>query len=79
MDSNNIAVILKYNLSLIYMVLSFFSKQSYDKTFFDRFNSRHELRYFDAPLNEQTAKLSIGSQAVCVFVNDKITEGIISN
>ena len=59
------------------MVLSFFSTQSYDKTFFDRFNSRHELRYFDAPLNEQTAKLSVGSQAVCVFVNDKITEGVI--
>lgn len=59
------------------MTISFFSTQSYDKTYFDRSNSRHELRYFEASLNEQTAKLSIGSQAVCVFVNDKITEGVI--
>lgn len=59
------------------MTISFFSTQSYDKDFFNRLNSQHELRYFDASLNEQTAKLALGSQAVCVFVNDKITEGVI--
>jgi D-lactate dehydrogenase len=59
------------------MTISFFSTQSYDKEFFNRFNSQHEMRYFEAPLNEQTAKLAHGSQAVCVFVNDKITEGVV--
>ncbi len=59
------------------MIISFFSTQSYDKEYFDRFNRRHEIRYFDASLNEQTAKLTSGSQAVCVFVNDKITEGVV--
>jgi D-lactate dehydrogenase len=59
------------------MVISFFSTQSYDKEFFNRFNSRHELHYFDTSLNEDTAKLAKGSQAVCVFVNDKITEGVV--
>lgn len=59
------------------MTISFFSTQSYDKAFFNRLNSQYELRYFEAPLNEQTAKLANGSQAVCVFVNDKITEGVV--
>ena len=59
------------------MIISFFSTQSYDREYFDRFNGRHEIRYFDASLNEQTAKLTSGSQAVCAFVNDKITDGVI--
>lgn len=59
------------------MIISFFSTQSYDREYFDRFNRRHEIRYFDASLNEQTVKLTSGSQAVCVFVNDKITEGVV--
>jgi D-lactate dehydrogenase len=59
------------------MTISFFSTQSYDKEFFNRFNSHHEIRYFEASLTEQTAKLALGSQAVCVFVNDKITEGVV--
>jgi D-lactate dehydrogenase len=59
------------------MIISFFSTQSYDKTFFDRHNKSNELRYFEVSLTEQTAALAKGSQAVCVFVNDKITEGVI--
>jgi D-lactate dehydrogenase len=59
------------------MIVSFFSTQSYDKTFFDRHNKMNEIRYFEVALTEQTAALAKGSQAVCVFVNDKITEGVI--
>lgn len=59
------------------MIISFFSTQSYDKTFFDRHNKSNEIRYFDVSITEQTAVLAKGSQAVCVFVNDKITEGVI--
>ena len=59
------------------MIISFFSTHSYDRDFFNRFNSRHEIRYFEASLTELTAKLAHGSQAVCVFVNDKITEEVI--
>jgi D-lactate dehydrogenase len=59
------------------MIVSFFSTQSYDKTFFDRHNKSNEIRYFEVSLTEQTAALAKGSQAVCVFVNDKITEGVI--
>jgi D-lactate dehydrogenase len=59
------------------MIISFFSTQSYDKTYFDRHNKSNEIRYFEVSLTEQTAALAKGSQAVCVFVNDKITEGVI--
>jgi D-lactate dehydrogenase len=59
------------------MIVSFFSTQSYDKTYFDRHNKSNEIRYFDVSITEQTAVLAKGSQAVCVFVNDKITEGVI--
>jgi D-lactate dehydrogenase len=59
------------------MVISFFSTQSYDKIFFDRHNKSNEIRYFEVSLTEQTSALAKGSQAVCVFVNDKITEGVI--
>jgi D-lactate dehydrogenase len=59
------------------MIVSFFSTQSYDKIFFDRHNKSNEIRYFEVSLTEQTAALAKGSRAVCVFVNDKITEGVI--
>ena len=59
------------------MIISFFSTQSYDKTFFDRHNKSNEIRYFEVSLTEQTSALAKGSQAVCVFVNDKITEGVV--
>ena len=59
------------------MIISFFSTQSYDRQFFDKYNKTNELRYFEVSLNEQTTALANGSQAVCAFVNDKITEGVI--
>ena len=59
------------------MIISFFSTQSYDRKFFDKYNKTNELRYFEVSLNEQTTALANGSQAVCAFVNDKITEGVI--
>jgi D-lactate dehydrogenase len=59
------------------MVITFFSTQSYDKTYFNRHNQHHDIRYCEASLNEQTVALAQGSQAVCAFVNDKITEGVI--
>ncbi len=65
------------------MKVAFFSTKSYDKEYFSRFNheNRHELTFFEVPLNSQTASLTAGFDAVCVFVNDKIddkTIGIIS-
>ncbi len=59
------------------MTISFFSTQSYDKTYFNKYNQNNELRYFEVALSEQTVALANGSQAICAFVNDKITEGVI--
>ena len=54
------------------MRIAFFSTQLYDRQFFNRFNDLHEIVYLDAPLNAQTAALAAGTDAVCVFVNDKL-------
>jgi D-lactate dehydrogenase len=59
------------------MIISFFSTHDFDKVYFDRFNTQHDIRYFETALTEQTAKLAKGSQVVCCFVNDKITEGVV--
>lgn len=60
------------------MKLVFFSAQPYDKSFFTQFNqNKHELVFIDIPLSEQTAELAAGADAVCVFVNDKVTADVI--
>lgn len=60
------------------MKIAFFSTKSYDREFFDKYVSAHEIIYFDAPLNEQTANLAAGCNAVCVFVNDKLNADIMA-
>ena len=40
--------------------------------------SRHELRFFEPHLNEETVGLATGSQAVCVFVNDQVNAAVIA-
>jgi D-lactate dehydrogenase len=52
------------------MTITFYAAKSYDKIYFDRFNTGHEIRYTEAPLNAQTTGLAAGSDAVCLFVND---------
>ena len=59
------------------MKIAFFSTQSYDRLFFNRFNTVHEIVYFKAPLDEQTVNLAAGCTAICVFVNDKINATVI--
>jgi len=59
------------------MKIAFFSTKIYDREFFDRYITTHEIIYFEAPLNEQTVNLAAGCKAICVFVNDKITATVI--
>lgn len=61
------------------MKVAVFSTKSYDREYFDRFNdtARHQLTYFDAPLNVNTVTLTQGFDAVCIFVNDKIDKAAI--
>ncbi len=60
------------------MKIAFFSAKSYDREFFNRFNTTHEIIYFEAPLNEQTVNLAHGCNAICVFVNDKLNAMVIA-
>lgn len=59
------------------MKIAFFSTQSYDKAYFTRYNTRHELVFFEAPLNEKSVALADGCQAVCAFVNDELNATVI--
>lgn len=63
------------------MKLTFFSSQPYDRIFFERYNDSlgFELSFLDVALDETTASLAKGSDAVCVFVNDKVTAPVIAS
>jgi len=60
------------------MKIAFFSTKSYDREFFDRYVTTHEIIYFEAQLNEQTVNLAAGCTAICVFVNDKLNEPVMT-
>jgi D-lactate dehydrogenase len=63
------------------MKLTFYSSQPYDRIFFERFNDSmgFELNFLDIALDDNTATLAKGSDAVCVFVNDKVTASVIAS
>jgi D-lactate dehydrogenase len=49
-----------------------YDTHSYDKSFLDAANAgRHQLEYTTAQLDQQTAALAQGFDAVCLFVNDR--------
>ena len=60
------------------MKIVFFSAQPYDRIFFEKHNTDHgfELVFLEAQLSEQTAALIDNTIAVCIFVNDRITENV---
>ena len=60
------------------MKIAFFSTKSYDREYFDRHVTTHELVYFEVPLNRQTVNLVAGCNAVCVFVNDRLDAFVIN-
>lgn len=61
------------------MKITFFSTQQYDKTFFNKFNDSYgfEIEYHKSELDLQTVQLAHGSEAVCVFVNDKVDAAVM--
>jgi D-lactate dehydrogenase len=55
-----------------------YDAHSYDQTFFNTANGgRHELVYTAAVLDEQTAALAQGYEAVCLFVNDRASPEVL--
>lgn len=64
------------------MRIGLFSTQPYDRTYFDLANQhgRHEIKYFNSAIHsvEEGARLASGFPAICVFVNDKLNQDLIS-
>ncbi len=61
------------------MKITFFSTQPYDKKSFEEHNRNYafNIKFLEVQLNEQTASLAGGADAVCAFVNDRINATII--
>ncbi|MEJ7826714.1 MAG: 2-hydroxyacid dehydrogenase [Segetibacter sp.] len=61
------------------MKITFFSTQPYDKEYFVKHNSEYNfvLEFIEAGLDEKTVELIKESLAVCVFVNDIVSEKVI--
>ena len=61
------------------MKVAVFSTKKYDREFLSVANaSRHELRFFEPHLDEETVSLATGFEAVCVFVNDQVNAAVIA-
>lgn len=61
------------------MKVAFFDTKPYDVPGFDHFaaESGLEIKYFETRLNEDTASLAAGFDAVCVFVNDTVSAPVV--
>ncbi len=61
------------------MKLTFFSTQTYDKTFFEEHNEKFgfSIEFFEVALNESTVNLIHQSDAICIFVNDNVTSTVM--
>lgn len=59
--------------------VAFYDTKAYDKPSFERYGGPHDIqfRFFEAKLNEDTAALAEGCDAVCVFVNDTVNAAVI--
>ena len=61
------------------MKITFFSTQPYDREFFVQHNERfgYTLEFLEVGLDGKTADLVKNSDAICVFVNDKVDRTVI--
>ncbi len=61
------------------MKVAVFSTRSYDIEYLDKANSekKHELVYFETSLKQKTVRLAENCDAVCIFVNDRLTRDVI--
>lgn len=61
------------------MRIAVFSTKSYDREYFEKYAKEHHytFSFFETALNANTASLTRGFDAVCVFVNDVVDEETI--
>jgi D-lactate dehydrogenase len=61
------------------MKVAVFSTKYYEREYLNRFNigNKHQLTFFDAALNDDSANLTIGFDAVCILLSDIISYTVI--
>lgn len=61
------------------MKIAFFSTKPYDKIWFEPMGRDYgyEIHFIELPFNEETVSLAAGHDAVCIFVNDSVSAGMI--
>ncbi|WP_442591349.1 2-hydroxyacid dehydrogenase [Pedobacter sp. AW31-3R] len=59
------------------MKIAVFSTYQYDEEYLNQFNPGHKITYYAVALNEQTAALTKGFEAICIFVNDIVNEEVL--
>ena len=63
------------------MRVAVFSTKPYDQQYLEQANAAagrtHELTFLEARLDERTAPLAVGHQAVCAFVNDDLSAPVV--
>lgn len=57
--------------------IAFFDAKPYDRDSFAKAGGKYELRYFENRLSADTAPLAAGCEAVCAFVNDELSAGVL--
>lgn len=63
------------------MKVAIYSTKAYDQDYFERANQQfnYELIFYEGSLKPSSAKLASGCDAVCAFVNDRISSETIKN
>ncbi|WP_297337801.1 2-hydroxyacid dehydrogenase [Algoriphagus sp.] len=63
------------------MNVAFFSTKSYDRASFDQLlpSYSHQITYFEAKLDHNSAILAHGHEVVCAFVNDQLDKATLKN
>lgn len=61
------------------MKISFFSTKPYDRTYFEKYKGDLVIRFLEPQLDETTVNLAQGSDAVCVFVNDRLNADVLEH
>ena len=61
------------------MKVAFFDTKPYDTPSFEKFGKENKItfKFYETKLNEDTAALAKGCEAVCVFVNDTVNAAVI--
>ena len=59
--------------------VAFYDAKAYDKPSFEKYGEQNDIqfRFLETKLNEDTAALAAGCDAVCVFVNDDVNAAVI--